>query len=293
MKKLRHLIEYYSLAGFTRLIRLVPLDIARVVARRLADIVYFLVPIRKKVVLENLSKSFAGERSKKEILKIARMTYQQFAQTMVELIFFPKLTPKDISEMVLMQNLPLLEAVSKLGKGAVFVGAHFGNWELMGAALAQRYPVSYVIGRQENTMVDDLLNSYRTEKGIKLIPLKMALRQVLKTLKKNEFVAILADQDAHEDGVFVDFFGRPASTPKGPALFALRSGCPLVTGHIFRENNRFRVIFDVVARPNPSGDEEKDIRDYTQSYVKILEGYCRRSPENWFWLHRRWKTKEK
>ncbi|OGS11793.1 MAG: hypothetical protein A2386_02120, partial [Elusimicrobia bacterium RIFOXYB1_FULL_48_9] len=222
-----------------------------------ADIAFYFVPIRKKHIITSLSLAFSGKTAK-EILEITHRVYTQFALTMMELIYFPKLSAKDIAGMVKIENPGLLKEIHDRGKGAVFVGAHFGNWELMGAALAQIYPVTFVVGKQENKKADDLLNSYRLQKGIKIVPLKMALRGVMKTLKANEFVAILADQDAHEDGVFVNFFGRPASTPKGPALFALRARCPLVMGHIFREDGGFRVLFEEIPMLE-TGDENQKI----------------------------------
>lgn len=290
MKTIQHLIEYSFLVLLALVVRIMPLEFNRFIARRLADFVFFILPIRKIVVLTNLRESFGSSKSEREIHQIARKTYQQFAQTMIELLYFPNLGKKEIEELVHIENLPLLDAAYKMGKGAVFVGAHFGNWELMGAALAQHYPVSLVVGQQENILVDNLLNSFRLQKGTKILPLKLALRGVLKALKNKEFVAILADQDAHQDGVFVDFFGRPASTPKGPALFSLRANCPLISGHIFRENKRFKVIFEIVPKPEPTGNEEKDIELYTQEQTKILENYCRKYPDHWFWMHRRWKT---
>jgi KDO2-lipid IV(A) lauroyltransferase len=290
MKKLQHSLEFYSLFIFASLIRCLPLTPARFIARLLADIVYYIIPIRRKVVVANLTAAFRGEKSDAEIRQIAHDNYRQFARTMMELLLFPRFSKDDLAVMVTFENLHLIEAAHKAGKGAVLVGAHFGNWELMGAALAQHYPVTFVVGQQQNTRVDDLLNSFRTGKGIKLIPLKFALRGVMKSLKNNEFIAILADQDAHEHGAFVPFFGRLASTPKGPAMFALRAGCPLIMGNIVRTGRNFKVIFDEIPRPASSGNDETDIENYTAAFTRILESYCRRYPDHWFWMHRRWKS---
>lgn len=293
MKKIQHYIEYISLSIFATVIRLFPLSFARFIARRLADLVFYVIPIRKKLVIGSLRHFFKDQKSPNEIKKIARAVYQQFSQTMMELLFFPKFSIEEIAEMVEIENLSIIEKVKKNGRGAVLVGAHFGNWEFMGVALAKYFPVTFVIGQQKNLMVDNLLNSYRINKGVKLIPLKLALRGVLKALKGNELIAILSDQDAHEDGTFVDFLGRPASTPKGPALFALKAGCPLMMGTIFRKNGKFKVVFEEIPKPESSGDLEKDIQSYTAAYTKVLENHIKNHPDHWFWLHRRWKTKPK
>ena len=289
MKELKYILEYYSLAGFAAIIRFFPVGVARFKARRLADLAYYVLGIRKKVVLDNLSASFP-DKSLSELKIIARNTYRQFATTMMELLYFPKWKKEDVDRMVSIEGKEVLDEALNGGKGAVIVSGHFGNWELLGACTAIHYKLNYVVGRQKNTMVDDLLNSYRSGKNIRLIPMKIALRGVMQALKKNEFLAILSDQDAHELGTFVNFFGRPASTPKGPAVFALRAGCPLIFCSIVRFGDRFKAKFETVPRPQPSGDEEKDVQAYTQAYTSLLESHCREHPDHWFWLHRRWKT---
>lgn len=292
MKKLKYIIEYYSLACFAAIIRFFPVRLARFKARLLADFVYYALGIRKKVVLGNLSAAFP-EKSRSELNIIARNTYRQFATTMIELLYFPKWKKEDLDRMVSNEDKDVLNDAVKGGKGAILVTGHFGNWELFGASLAYDYKMNFVIGRQKNTQVDDLLNSYRAGKNINMIPLKVALRGVMQALKRNEFVAILSDQDAHELGTFVNFFGRPASTPKGPAVFALRAGCPIIFGSIVRFGGKFKANFELVPKPQPSGDEGKDIQAYTQAYTSVLERYCRKYPDHWFWLHRRWKTHQK
>ena len=291
MKGIQHIIEYAALRCFAAVVRLFPLPAARFFARRLADLVFFVVPVRKKVVLSNLTAAFGEEKDRDEINKIALGVYRQFAQSMVEILFFPKMDKARLEKLVKFENLDILKEPFTKGKGAILVGSHFCNWELMAAATAAHYPVTLVVGQQRNSLVDDLLNSYRLMMGVKIVPLKLSLRGVAKALKNNEFVALVSDQDAHEDGVFVDFFGRPASTPKGAAVFALRFGCPLIMGHIFRDGAGFRVVFDIVPKPQDSGDEQENIRSYTAAYTKILENYIRKYPDHWFWMHKRWKTK--
>ena len=293
MKKLQHTIEYVFLVLFTHFVRLFPLNFARFVIVIFANIVYYIIPVRRKVVLNNLKASFGDSKSKNEIRHIARKSYSQFAQTMIELMFFPKLTKEWLIKNIDVQGYELLDSAIENGKGAILVGAHFCNWELMAAVIGQKYPLTLVVGQQHNIYSDNILNSYRLGKGVKIMPLRMSLRGVIKTLSKNEFIAIVSDQDAHEDGTFVNFFGRPASTPKGPAMFSFRTKSPILTGHIFRlTNGKFKLIFETVPTPELSGDTEKDINAYTQNYTNILEKHVRSHPDHWFWMHRRWKTKK-
>ena len=290
IRKIKHIIEFAALLSFISLMRLMPLWLIRFKARRLADFAFFILRIRRKVVIDNLRQAFKDKKSP-EIRKIALNAYRQFAQTFFEILSFPRFRKEDVASLVTIKNRELLDLALKLKKGGVLVGSHFGNWELMGAAVALYYPTTFIIGEQSNRLVDELLNSYRRNKGIKLIPFKFALRGVIKALKNNEFIAILSDQDAHRDGVFVNFFNRPASTPRAPALFALRAGCPILVGHCIRHKGKFEVVFETVPKPQASGDEQKDVENYTQAYCSILEKYITMHPDHWFWMHKRWKTR--
>ena len=291
MKKIQREVEYILLVVIGSLLRLLPLCFVRFIARLIANFAYLFVPIRKKVVLTNLRNAFSKEKSEKEIHSIAKANYRQFATTFMELAYFPKIKKENLLNLVRFNGFEHIEKAISDGKGAVLVGSHFCNWEIMGAAIAQKHPLTFVIGKQENSKVDDLLNEYRMEKGLKLIPLKFALRGVMKTLKANELIAILADQDAHQDGVFVNFFGRPASTPKGPAVFALRQGCPMITCHIFRaQDGKFDVDIEIVPKPQEQNQDDL-IGAYMANFTKILEKNVRKAPDHWFWMHKRWKTK--
>jgi len=292
LKKLQREIEYILLRIVGALLCLLPLSVVRFMARAIGSFAYYCVPIRKKVILTNLRNAFLKEKSEKEIHAIAKANYRQFATTFMELAYLPKINRRELLNITRFKGLEHIAKAISEGNGAVLVGAHFCNWEIMGAALAQKYPLTFVIGQQENSKVDSLLNEYRAEKGLKLIPLKFALRGVMKTLKANELIAILADQDAHEDGAFVKFFNRPASTPKGPAVFALRQGCPMIACHIFRaQDGKFDVEFEVVPKPQEQNNNDDLIGAYMANFTKILEKNTRKAPDHWFWMHKRWKTK--
>jgi len=175
----------------------------------------------------------------------------------------------------------------------VLVTGHFGSWELMGARLKSHgYPVNFLVGEQKNRAVDDLMNHLRRSKGIGIIGMGASMRHVLRALKSNQFVAMLSDQDAGSRGVFVDFMGRPASTPFGPASFAVRTGAALIAAFILREDlARHRVILEAPLVPNAGASEEEESLRLTQQYTSLLEKYVRERPDHWLWLHRRWKTR--
>jgi KDO2-lipid IV(A) lauroyltransferase len=181
---------------------------------------------------------------------------------------------------------PLKEAVSA-GKGAIVVSGHLGNWELMGAIIATiGLPVTFVVTTQRNKLIESLIDRYREAADIEIVKRRAAVKGVLSALKRNRLVAILIDQDAHEDGAFVPFFGRLSSTPRGPAIFHLRTGAPLIFASCIRlPGDHYRIE---VERLNTGNLTDAD--EIIALATARLEAAIRETPEQWFWMHRRWKT---
>jgi KDO2-lipid IV(A) lauroyltransferase len=154
--------------------------------------------------------------------------------------------------------------------------------------------MSVLVAKQANPLIDELMNSVRTrQNGYKTISRDgNPYREVLKALKRNEFVAVLSDQDGGRQGCFVDFFGRPSSTPKGAALFALRGGSPLITAFGVRQPDATTKTYLEEIPPPNTGDMEKDIETICAIYSQRLENFVRLYPEQWFWFHKKWKTKQ-
>jgi len=292
LKKTRHYIEYFFLLGFVLLTWMFSLKGILLLGDLLGWFAFSVLGIRRKVVLDNLSHAFP-EKSEKELLAIARKSYQNFAKMTLEYMRFPRMTGEDVLSLCRLEGKEKLELALKRGKGAVLVGGHFGNWELMGAALVQLgYPVSFLVGEQHNKLVDNMMNHNRILMGVKIIHMGMAVRGVLKALRNNGFVALLSDQDAGRDGVFVNFFGRLASTPQGPAVFVLKTGAPIIFGSAVRlPGGRHRIICELLSFDHLRGVTPENIREVTQSYTSLLEQAIRAHPDHWFWMHRRWKSR--
>ncbi len=291
-KKFRHQAEFFVLRGAILFCWLAsPVAVERF-AEGLGFFAYKILRIRQKIVLENLKQAFP-DKSHEELQAIALRTYQNFAKMTLEYIRFPQIDQEDISNNCTFKGLEHLDWVIQHGKGAVFVAGHFANWELMGAAIAQSgYPISFLVGEQHNKYVDDMMNRHRAMMGIGIIHMGMAVRGVIKTLRNNGWVAMLSDQDARGDGVFVDFMGRPASTPQGPAVFALKTGAPIIFGTPVRlSSGRHLFKFDLLRFDHLKGLSPENIREVTQAYTALLEKHVRQYPDHWFWMHRRWKTK--
>jgi KDO2-lipid IV(A) lauroyltransferase len=238
-----------------------------------------------------LSLSFPQKR-KNEIKQIAKNVYKNFIRTAVEIIFFAKTDGETLKNLMVIENEELSERAFKNAKGAIFMSAHFGNWELTALSFSQRHPMSVIVAKQSNPLINELMNSVRTrQKGYNVIPRDgTPYREVLKALKRNEFVAVLSDQDGGRQGCFVPFFGRMSSVPKGAALFALRSGCPIITAFGVRQpDGTTKTYLEEIPLPN-TGDAEKDIELICGAFSQKLEKFVRAHPEQWFWFHKKWKT---
>ena len=290
---IKHRIEYWLTYLTGRLLRVIPYSWALGIGSFLGWMAFDVARVRRKVTLANLKNSLGLE--KKERIKIGRRAYQNFAKSMVEYSLLPSWNNNRMSQIIEFEGTENFDKALEKGKGAIIVAGHFGSWELMGAATSQKgYPIDFLVGEQHNLLVDNLMNDYRRSAGIGIIKMGVAAKGIIKALKENRFIAMLSDQDAGNDGTVVDFFNRPASTPKGPAAFALKMDAPLIMAFIIRENNKKqRIIIEKPIFVEKSADKEADIEKLTQAYTSRLEKYIRRYPDHWFWPHRRWKSTTK
>jgi len=292
-KKAQHRIEYLALKGAMFFIYLFRRSFAQKIGKVVAVFFYYFVPIRKKHVIEMLSLSFP-EKSRKEIMRITKSTYKNFIKTVIDIMFFPKMTDEQIKKMMFIDKAEIFERIHNQNKGAILMSAHFGNWELTALSFSKRYPMSVMVAKQSNELIDDMINSIRTKQGFSAISrdnAPQAFKSVMKALKNNHFVAILCDQDAGKQGVFIPFFGRLASFPKGAALFALRAKCPITTAFgVQQKDGSMDMKVGEISLPD-TGSQEKDVEIIMTQYAKLLEDAIREHPEQWFWFHRKWKTR--
>lgn len=255
--------------------------------------VWYLLRIRRRVVLENLRHAFAGQLSESRLREIAREFYANLGITLLEFIALHDLDPARIPGLAGLEGLEHLDACRKRGTGAIVTSGHFGNWELAGATVAGHgYPFSFIVKSQSNPYIDRLQNEIRRRAGVGIIRQGTAVRQLLYALRRGEFVGMLADQDGGNEGIFIDFLGRPASVFRGPAYLAYRTGCPILPAAIMRQDDgSHRVVFEPPLEVDPEWDEETAITELTRQYTARLEASIRQRPELYFWVHRRWKTR--
>jgi KDO2-lipid IV(A) lauroyltransferase len=290
--KISHGLEYIAFWSLTKLVQIMPARLADMIAIALGRLAYAILKSRCKTAMDNLKRAFGDQKSDTEYEAIVKNVFIGISRTTIEFARQPVFGKKNILEMVPESSgLEHIDSALKNGKGLIFVEAHVGNWELLGIWIsALGYPADYLIGQQHNRYVDNLFRGFRSTMGAKLIPVGVAARHVLKSLRANRIVAVASDQHSASGGVVVDFFGRLASTPVGPAAFSIKTGSPIVLGTLIRKGlNRHRAIISPLIYPPNSGDNEKDTVWITQQYTSLLEEIIRQYPDQWMWTHRRWK----
>jgi KDO2-lipid IV(A) lauroyltransferase len=208
-------------------------------------------------------------------------------------LWLPKaLRTGELTRRTRIEGRDLLDRLRARGRGIILVLGHQMNWEWAGVASTRAgIPLNSVYRPIENPWIDRALNGFRRLAGQKVITKYESASSYVDVLRRNEFLSLLADQDAHADGVFVPFFGRPASTVKGPALFALRHRAPIVCVEIWRDpDGTHHVRYGDPLEPDDFGGGREAVARMTAAYVARIETYVRRHPEQWMWLHRRWKS---
>ncbi|MFH1688107.1 MAG: lysophospholipid acyltransferase family protein [bacterium] len=290
MARLSHVLEYIPVLAGVKLAQALPGGMADRIASGLGGLVGLLWASRRRIAMENLERALGASLSVAERKAITAQVFRQTAKTLFDFARMGKIAPLAPRHYFVSDGLDQLERIHSQGKGGVIVSAHFGSFEMWGLWLALTgLPMTFLTGVQHNPLVDRILSGFRHELGVQIIPKNQALRGVLRALKEGRFVALLADQhDAN--GVVIDFFGRPAGTPKGPAFFAIKSGAPIIPYMMRRESHDRHILMAGQAiYPPGSGDIEADARIMTTAYSSFFEECIRRYPQQWLWTHRRWK----
>ncbi len=306
MKKptLKDWAEQVAVLVFVKVARLLPPRAVPKMAAMLGVLLFDVVRYRRQVALSNLDwhlgrgardpdvSNTSKERRYHE--RIGRECLTGFVMGLAEFARLPLIDKKYMDENIEVSGLEHLDEALKRGKGGILVTGHFGSWELMGWVVARLgYPLKFVVGVQRNPLVQVLMNDIRRSCGIQVIE-PDSLLGVARSLKSNQFVAMLSDQDVGRrgvKGVFVDFMGESASTPRGAAQFSLIAGSPIIPGFIVRTGGtKHRIVIERPILP-PDRRDETSVRELTQAYTKVIETYVRSYPGHWLWTHRRWKTR--
>ncbi len=255
---------------------------------------YRLVPRQREAILKNLRFAFGSSKSEQEIQVLGRKVLEHFAETGIEILRFPTLTPAAIPKFVDMGNvIEVYRSLLAAGRGLISITAHLGNWELLaGAVVSHGVETAVVARRIYYKPYDRWVVDLRQALGVRTIYRDNSARQLLTFLKNNGVVGMLPDQDVEGlSGVFVDFLGHPAYTPVAPVKLSLASGAPILTNFLVRETgDRYRVILGEIIRPQIETTREEAVQKYTEAWMKEFEKVVCQYPEQWAWMHDRWKT---
>lgn len=292
---MKHYLEFIAVKILSKIVISLPWKVNYWLANRLGEISYLFLAKRRRLTIDNLKQAFQAQYTDKQIKQLAINTFRNFGKSMIEFISLPKINKDNVDKFVTIKGLENLQMAKKEGKGVIILSSHLGNWEIMAKALILKgYPLTIMVRRQRNKLVEELIEQQRNESKVKTIPHTIAPKEILRLLKNNEIIGMIADQDGGKKGVFVNFFDRPASTATGPVVFAIRSGTALIPLFDIRQkDNHHQIIIETPYQLITTSDIKKDIVDNTEILTKKLESYIRQYPDQWFWLHNRWATKPK
>ncbi|HEY1334099.1 MAG TPA: lysophospholipid acyltransferase family protein [Myxococcaceae bacterium] len=266
-----------------------PPAIGLALGRRIGDVLWWILPRRRRVALRNIERSLGRELTPAEVRRLGRRSFQHLGMNLVEACrYFLRPTEVMLSR-VHVEGVEHLRRAAADGRGILVLTAHYGNWELLAAAHGLTgLPLSFVVRPLDDPILDDLADRFRQRTGAERIVKHRAVREVMQALRRGRMVGILLDQNATRgEGVFVPFFGVPASTSKGLALLALRTGAPVVPIFLRREPDGRHCMDVRPPLPAPAGG---DVQAYTAAFNAAIEAAIRRAPEQWLWMHARWRT---
>ena len=274
------------------LFRTIPAPLRKALFTGCFRLFYHLVPRQRLIAAYNLRRAFP-EKKDDQIVAIAKGAYRNLGIVAAEFFSLPRLTKDNIGKLVEVEGLENCTQALAKGRGVLMFGSHFGNWELEAVAASLLIKPLVVIYRPlDSAVLDALVLRVRSATGNPPLAKDRAMRSMLRSLKHNEMLGILIDQNvAWYEGVFVDYFGRPACTTDGLALLALHTGAPVLPAYMARRpDGRYRFVIGPEVEIINTGDREADVLANTQRFTKIIEETVRLYPDQWLWVHQRWKT---
>ncbi|HEV7838425.1 MAG TPA: lysophospholipid acyltransferase family protein [Gemmatimonadaceae bacterium] len=293
MKKptLAHRAEFYTMQATIRALRALSWDTACRVGEKLGMLGYRPLGIRKRVVEKQIAAAFP-ELNPGEVERLAVKSYAHLGRTFIETALLDAIGQKGLLDLFeTVEGWPLVEEVMAEGKGAVMVTGHIGNWELAGGYVAARgIPLDAIVRGMANPLFDTFINHTREQMGMTVVHDSEAVRRTPRSLRGGRAVAFVADQGVLGlASTFVPFFGRPAKTPRGAAVFALRFDTPVLFIVALRKpNGRYRLIVERIEAED-TGNRDQDVDSIVARFTERLEKWVRVVPEQYFWQHRRWK----
>lgn len=293
MKRFETILEKV-IYGVIRAMGCVPNGLADLKSRFWGAMWFVLDHKHRRIILENLAIAFSEWLDPGQRRVLARRVMIRLMRMLFEIGRYARFSGEEMSRWVRVEGQEHIRDALAQGKGVLVLTAHFGNWEYLpiGADLIQ-VPLSIVYRPLDFQPLDRVIARLRSKFGAELIPSSRgAMRGILRALAKGRIVAMLMDQNVDwYEGVWVDFFGKPACTNKGMAVIAIKTGAPVVPVFMLPDgDNRFVITFQPAMHLSVTGDRTSDIETNTALFTQVIEAMIRRHPDQWFWVHQRWKT---
>ncbi len=292
---MRYLVETVLLWILGTVFRILPRRTGLFLGRMIGKLAYYLAPKRRRLALDNLRMSLGGTLSGEEIRNTALASFEFLGMNILEFFNLPRLKPEEIKGLTSVEGEENLIEALAWGKGGLVLTAHLGSWDMLGAGLAARgYPVALVTKVSRSEALNRIWMDYRQKAGIKLFMGRGTMKESLRHLKNGGMVGLVQDQNARlTEGVFVPFFGREACTLTNLALLARRTGAPVIPLYTYREGNIHRIVIEKAMLHDNLADTNTDLIERTRIYTQWTEKVIRLHPQQWIWLHDRWKARPK
>lgn len=284
---------FHIISTLFRLIGIIPRNTAEKLSRWFGKTWFVLDRRHRNVAINNLTYVFGYEKSPTEIRQMARRVFANLVRILFEIGWAYRSSPREVVRHIRFDGLIHLHQAYRKGRGVMVLTGHLGNWELLSDAAGMLgYPINVIYRPLDFKPLDRFFEHLRGRSGARLFSKARAMRKVLRSLQNNELVGILLDQNSvRRAGVFVDFFGKSACTNKGLALIAQKTRSPVVPIFLVREDDKYRMVMGPEIPLVLTGDKNRDTAENTRQFNRVLESMIRRYPEQWFWVHRRWKTR--
>jgi len=284
---------YFLIRLIIWIIRSLPRNIALGVCEKLGRIAFAVLNKEREKTIKHLKMAFGKEKNVNEIHTIARNVFMNLGRNLVDTVRVSDMSTEDILSFTKSEGTEHVENALAKGRGGIILSAHAGAWEYLGGFIAAKFGGLHVISKKlYDPRLERILVQSRHKSRYRNLSRGNSSREIIKTLRSNKLLAILIDQDTKVKGIFVDFFGQPAHTATAPAVLSLKYGSSIIPSFIYLdEDNVQHTVFRELISIEPTGDSEEDVRRTTQECSYAIESFIREHPDQWVWMHRRWKTK--
>ena len=282
---------YHTLMLLSRIVCCLPHSVLLTLGKGMGILYYRLIKKQRERAVRQMMDGLGI--SEAEARETVRLSFINLGRNILEILYMPNLNKDNIGEYISFENREYIESAVAEGKGVVIYTAHIGTWEWLSAAfLLTGIPATAIAKKQPNEQYTRVIDDLRATIGMEVFSRGSSeLLAAARALKAGKLLGFLADQDGGPGGAFIEFLGKPASTPMGPAVFWSKFGSPVVPAFILRRpDGRHKVWLGAPMRYEDSGDTDKDLYDFTEKMTRILERVIRENPTQWLWFQHRWNT---